>query len=109
MALDLDALRKQLEEERAQVLARPIPAPEPAKGDEADMAAMQQAHEQAHWLEKDQKQRVAEIDRVLERIAAGRYGVCDNCAKPIPPERLEAKPHATLCIDCQSKIEKKRK
>lgn len=109
MVLDLHALRKQLEEERAQLLARAIPPPEPAKGDEADMAAMHQAREQAHWLEKDQKQRLAEIDKVLARIAAGKYGICDNCGKSIPPERLEAKPQATLCIECQSKVEKKRK
>jgi len=70
---------------------------------------MHQAREQAQWLEKDQKQRLAEIDKVLARIAAGKYGVCDNCGKPILPERLEAKPHATLCIECQSKLEKKRK
>jgi DnaK suppressor protein len=109
MAFDLEALRKQLEEERAQLLARAIPSPEPAKGDEADMAAMHQAREQARWLEKDQKHRLAEIDKVLARIAAGKYGVCEGCGKSIPPERLEAKPHATLCIECQSKIEKKRK
>jgi DnaK suppressor protein len=35
--------------------------------------------------------------------------VCDDCGKPIPPERLEAKPQATLCIECQSKVEKKKK
>jgi DnaK suppressor protein len=109
MAFDLEALRQKLEEERTQLLARAIPQPEPAKGDEADMAAMHQAHEQAQWLEHDQKQRLAEIDKVLAHIAAGKYGVCDNCGKPIPAERLEAKPHATLCIECQSKLEKKRK
>ena len=109
MALDLEALRQKLEEERAQLLARAIPQPEPAKGDEADMAEMHQAREQAQWLEKDQKQRLAEIDKVLARIAAGKYGVCDNCGKPIAPERLEAKPHATFCIECQSKLEKKHK
>ena len=109
MAFDLEALRKKLEEERTQLLARAIPQPEPAKGDEADMADMQQAREQAQWLENDQKQRLAEIDKVLAHIAVGKYGTCDNCGKPIPPERLEAKPHATLCIECQSKLEKKRK
>ena len=109
MALDLAALRAKLEQERSQLLARAIPPPEPAKGDEADMAAMHQAREQAKWLEKDQKQRLAEIDKVLARIAAGKYGVCDDCGKPIPPERLEAKPQATLCIECQSKVEKKKK
>jgi RNA polymerase-binding protein DksA len=109
MALDFQALRKQLEEERTQLRARAIPEPEPAKGDEADMAAMHQAREQARWLENDQKQRLAEIDKVLARIAAGQYGICESCGKSIAPERLQAKPQATLCIECQSKLEKKRK
>lgn len=109
MVLDLEALRKRLEEERAQLLARAIPPPEPAKGDEADLAAMHQAREQAQWLANDQKQRLAEIDKVLARIAAGTYGICESCGKPIAPERLQAKPQATLCIECQSKLEKKRK
>lgn len=109
MGFDPAVLKQKLEEERAQLMARSIPQPEPSRGDEADLAAMAQAQEQARWLENDQKQRLAEIDKVLARIAAGTYGICDNCGQPISPERLEAKPHATLCIACQSKLEKKRK
>jgi DnaK suppressor protein len=39
-----------------------------------------------------------EIDEALERIEAGTYGVCAVCGEPIPDERLEAVPYATLCI-----------
>jgi RNA polymerase-binding protein DksA len=109
MALDIQAIRKKLEEERVQLLARSIPPPEAAKGDEADMAAMAQAKEQSLWLANDQKQRLALIDQALARIAAGKYGICDRCGNLIAPERMEAMPHATLCIACQSKSEKKRK
>lgn len=109
MTLDTEAVRKKLEEERAQLLSRSIPPPEAAKGDEADMAAMAQAKEQSLWLANDQKQRLAQIDQALARIVAGKYGICDRCGKPIAPARMEAIPHATLCIDCQSKSEKKRK
>jgi len=109
MAIDVQAVRRKLEAERAQLLARSIPPPETARGDEADLAAMAQAKEQSQWLEQDQKKRLAQIDQALARIAAGTYGICDHCGKPIPPERMEAKPYATLCVDCQSKLEKKRK
>ncbi len=109
MGLDLESVRKQLEDERAQLLARSIPAPEIARGDEADLAAMAQAKEQSRWLAVDQKKRLAEIDQALARVAAGTYGVCDNCHQPIAAERLEAMPHATLCITCQSKLEKKKR
>ena len=109
MPIDFESIRKKLIADREQLLARSIPAPEPARGDEADMAAMAQAREQSQWLANDQKLRLAEIDKVLARIETGKYGICDSCGKPIAPERMEANPHATLCIDCQAKSEKKRK
>ncbi len=107
--LDTSAIRTKLEEERAQLLARSIPPVEAAKGDEADLAATQQAKEQSMWLANDQKQRLAQIDQALARIASGKYGICDNCGQSIAAERMAAVPHATLCIQCQAKIEKKKK
>ena len=109
MGIDIQAVRAKLEEERAQLLARSIPPPEVARGDEADLAAMEQAKERALWLANDQKQRLAQIDQALARMAAGTYGICDACGKPIALERMEANPLATLCIEDQAKIEKKRK
>jgi RNA polymerase-binding protein DksA len=107
MGLDIEAVRKRLEEERVQLLARSIPPVETAKGDEGDLAQTAQAKERSMWLANDQKQRLAQIDQVLSRIAAGKYGICDMCGKPIAPERMEANPHAILCIACQSKSEKR--
>jgi DnaK suppressor protein len=109
MAIDLETVRKKLEEEREQLLARSIPPPEIARGDEGDLATMAQVKEQSRWLEVDQKKRVALIDQALARITSGKYGICDNCGNPIAPERLEVMPHATMCIKCQFKLEKKRK
>jgi RNA polymerase-binding protein DksA len=107
--MDLETVKRKLADERVALLAREIPAPETARGDEGDMAAMAQVQEQSMRLASDQKQRLAQIDQVLARIAAGRYGICDTCGKPIPSERMEANPLATMCISCQSKSEKKRK
>jgi DnaK suppressor protein len=45
---------------------------------------------------------VQAIDTALEKIAAGTYGTCDRCGEPIPEERLEALPHAALCVRCKS-------
>ncbi len=107
MGLDIESIRKKLEEERAALLARSIPPVEVARGDEADLAALDQAKERSLWLANDQKQRLAQIDQALARISEGTYGICDNCGKPIAPERMEAIPHAVLCINCQSKSEKR--
>ena len=41
---------------------------------------------------------LAEVVRAEEKLAEGSYGVCDVCGEPIPAERLEALPWATLCV-----------
>lgn len=107
--MNLETVKRKLAEERATLLAREIPAPEFARGDEGDLAGAEQAKERSLWLANDQKQRLAQIDHVLARIEAGKYGICDSCGKPIPVERMEANPLATMDIACQSKSEKKRK
>ena len=43
-----------------------------------------------------------EIERALERLAAGTYGVCERCGNPISVARLEAMPATTTCITCAS-------
>ncbi len=48
---------------------------------------------------------MAQIERALERLASGTYGLCDDCHQAIPPKRLEARPTATLCVSCQGKRE----
>jgi DnaK suppressor protein len=49
----------------------------------------------------DQAQRrLADVDAALARRAAGDYGICENCGRPIAPERLAARPAARTCIDC---------
>lgn len=37
----------------------------------------------------------------LDRIETGTFGTCERCGKPIPDERLEALPVATLCVACK--------
>ena len=48
---------------------------------------------------------LAQIEEALAKIDAGTYSKCDRCGRPIAPARLEAIPYATLCIDCQSRVE----
>jgi DnaK suppressor protein len=54
-----------------------------------------------YTLEGHSEQVLAEIDTALTRIEDGTFGTCANCGKDIPEERLEARPWASLCIDCQ--------
>ncbi len=50
--------------------------------------------------------KMAAIEHALKIIAAGQYGVCERCGAEIPQERLEVKPEATLCVKCQSEVER---
>ena len=43
---------------------------------------------------------VADQRQALSDLAEGRYGICADCAEPIDPARLEARPQARLCITC---------
>jgi DnaK suppressor protein len=40
-----------------------------------------------------------ELLAALDRLAAGTYGVCEVCGRPIPAGRLEARPAATRCVE----------
>jgi len=52
-----------------------------------------------------QQERVREA---LARIEAGSYGRCVDCGRDLPDERLEARPEADRCVDCQQKAEARR-
>jgi DnaK suppressor protein len=45
---------------------------------------------------------IKKIDEMLAKIDAGEYGYCDKCGIEIGLSRLEARPTATLCIDCKT-------
>lgn len=43
---------------------------------------------------------LAEVRDALARVEEGVYGVCVRCGRPIPAGRLEARPMATMCVEC---------
>lgn len=54
------------------------------------------------------KERMAQIERALQAIADGTYGVCVECGTPIPDGRLTIKPDAERCVPCQTKADRYR-
>jgi len=51
-----------------------------------------------HTLETQLK----DVNRALERIRRGRYGICTKCKKQITNERLLAFPAARTCVGCNN-------
>jgi DnaK suppressor protein len=72
----------------------------------ADTATETVEREIGNTLEASDGRLLAAIDSALARIEDGTYGTCVNCGAQIAPERLEAMPWATLCIDCKRKEER---
>lgn len=52
-----------------------------------------------------QQERVREA---LARLDAGSYGRCVDCGRELPDERLDARPEAERCVDCQQRAEARR-
>jgi RNA polymerase-binding transcription factor DksA len=46
---------------------------------------------------------LADLDRAVQRVRAGVYGVCERCGGPIAEGRLAARPAARTCITCANK------
>ncbi|MBP2703430.1 TraR/DksA C4-type zinc finger protein [Microbispora sp. RL4-1S] len=44
----------------------------------------------------------------LRRLDDGGYGRCVDCGRPVPEGRLEARPEAARCVQCQSRAERRR-
>ncbi|MEW6314473.1 MAG: RNA polymerase-binding protein DksA [Pseudomonadota bacterium] len=52
---------------------------------------------------------IKKIDETIAKIDAGEYGYCESCGVEIGLKRLEARPTATLCIDCKTLDELREK
>jgi DnaK suppressor protein len=74
--------------------------------DEIDRANFDSDRDLALSLSDTEREVLLQIEEALHRVAAGDYGSCTSCAKPIAVERLHAIPWARYCIDCQELEEK---
>lgn len=52
---------------------------------------------------------IKKIDETIGKIEAEEYGYCEGCGVEIGLKRLEARPTATLCIDCKTLDELREK
>jgi RNA polymerase-binding protein DksA len=73
----------------------------------ADQGTDAQEREKAFMFAHREGRFLNHLTRALDRIKDGTYGYCAECGKAIPKKRLEAVPHATLCIECKSSQEEK--
>lgn len=78
-----------------------------AGDDQVDSGSKTVEREQEISLANSVRDRMVQVERALERLDEGDYGVCEKCGTNIPAARLAAFPSATLCVDCKS-VEERR-
>jgi DnaK suppressor protein len=77
--------------------------------DEMDLASSEYLHSFTFRLRGREKVFLEKIDRALEKIDGGTFGVCETCGEPISIKRLEARLETTLCIRCKEDQERMEK
>ena len=45
---------------------------------------------------------IKKISQTIARMDDGEYGYCESCGVEIGLERMQARPTATMCIDCKT-------
>lgn len=77
--------------------------------DAADRAADMNQQDTDDAIERNAARQLTEIDRALEKIDAGSYGLSDLSGEPIDRQRLEAKPEAIYTIEEERREEGQRR
>ncbi len=70
--------------------------------DPADRATQEEEFSLELRTRDRERKLIKKIDGTMERIDQDDYGFCDACGVEIGIKRLEARPTATLCIDCKT-------
>ena len=73
--------------------------------DPTDRASMESNRNSMLRMRDRERKLIFKIQEALQRLADGKYGVCEECGEEIGIERLKARPVTTLCIACKSNQE----
>ncbi len=120
MTADINKLRVQLKSERKRLNEEleQLKASEPSSEERREGSPFGKREEEATEvlelekrlaLESRIRQELAGIERALQKFEEGTYGLCDDCGQLIDPERLEALPQASLCLNCKEQQAKNAK
>lgn len=113
----LERFRKRLEEEKARLedqiedyerdleearLTESSSDRSPDPGN-AEASSMKLEYAKELSIEQNTVDLLNKVDRALERVKAGTYGICESCGNAIPVERLDVLPYSTICVECASR------
>jgi RNA polymerase-binding protein DksA len=114
----LERFRKRLEEEKARLeeqiedyqrdleearLTESSSDRSPDPGN-AEASSMKLEYAKELSIEQNTLDLLNKVNRALERVADGSYGICEVCGNAIPVERLDVLPYSTLCVEDASRL-----
>ena len=115
--MEITVARKRLEEMRADldrsisILQGEHPAPLAGQGypqDSADAGSTLSETDRTEAILHSARSQRDEVVAALARIEDNTYGRCTDCGSDIPEGRLEARPDAARCVNCQAKRARRR-
>lgn len=114
---ELNKFRTMIEEKREAVVIELDEARERAEGFStgdsvnaiysshmADAGSDQQEREKLFYFLKRESEFLKYLDRAIEMMDQGIFGICKTCEKKIAEERLIEVPHTTQCFSCKSQV-----
>ncbi|GIX42081.1 MAG: molecular chaperone DnaK [Leptospiraceae bacterium] len=109
----LEEFKKILLEERARILKDLAEEEElfisEEDGDEGDLADIKFNNALLSRLSDLELEKLRMIERALEKIEEGTYGICEGTGKPIPEARLRAIPWTPYTVEYAEKLNKSKK
>ncbi|MEE2664958.1 MAG: TraR/DksA C4-type zinc finger protein [Myxococcota bacterium] len=113
--VQVEALRAELEELKLDLTARldsgseaarPVQLDQTAVGRLSRMDAMQ-SQAMAQATRRTTEIRLSQCKHALLAVERGEYGSCRRCEEPIGIDRLNAKPEAPFCLECQRSFDRR--
>ena len=116
----IDKQKQRLEEEKARLERmdrgleedqrdRAVQEGDMTENDSGDMSQSLFTREMDATIEQQVEQRLGAVERALQKIEEGTYGLSDESGEPIPRGRLEAAPEAVRTVEEQQRFEKQRR
>jgi len=98
--IQLTAMRDELKERVSRVESDIRRQSEPLDEDSSEAIVQKENDTVLDGLDVHIREEIAQVERAIERILRGNYGVCARCGDRIAGERLWAIPYATTCERC---------
>jgi len=113
---DLDYFKRVLNEKRSRIVEKArdtlnegMKLDEADLPDEYDMASSEYLQYFTLRLRGRERYFLDKIERALQRIDEGNFGICESCGDEIGMARLMARPETTLCIRCKETQEREER